>query len=125
MDEQRRQQIREAKRRQRAREVEAGLGVYQLRLPRPLLQRLKAGMRQPAFVAQLSRFLEHEVLYLPDFPGLRLICWNLHEDYLTRREAFALLERNWRYLEGATLTEAETRLIDELRNEYGRGVINA
>ena len=121
----RKHQLREAKRRQRKREADAGLGVYQLRLPTPLLQRLKMGMRRPDFVEALAGFLESEVLYVPEHPGLKSICWNLRDQYLTRREAFALYERNWRYLEGTELDKEEAHLIDELRKEYGRGVINA
>jgi len=125
MDPKRERQMREAKRRQRQREAEAGLGVYQVRLPQPLLKRFKVGMRQPEFVAALTAFLEQEVLHVIEYGGLASICWNLREEYLTRREAFALYERNWRYLDVDSMTEDETRLLDELREEFGRGVINA
>jgi hypothetical protein len=121
----RRTQLRAAKRRQRRRDRAAGKVLYQLKLPASLRDRLKAGLRSPAFVARLHGFVRHEVIRIADFPQLELLCWNLNEEYITREIAFGLYERNWRLIDSATLTAKETGLIDELKQEFGRGMINA
>ncbi|WP_019025413.1 MULTISPECIES: hypothetical protein [unclassified Thioalkalivibrio] len=60
-----------------------------------------------------------------DFPELRLICW--HRDPkrpLSESEAFGLYEANWRYIDVGRLTQEEADLIDRLKRDYGKGVIN-
>ena len=73
-------QLREAKRRQRQRERETGLGLYQIRLPMQALQKLKKGMSDEKFITRLQRFIATEVLTASDFPQLKLLCWNRHDD---------------------------------------------
>ena len=36
---------------------------------------------------------------IADYPNLELLCWNRRAPYVTRREAFALYERNWRFVD--------------------------
>ena len=121
----RQKQLRAAKRRQRQNDRAAGQVLYQLKLPALLRDRLKAGVRSPAFVARLHAFLRHEVIRIADFPQLALLCWNLNDEYITREVAFRLYERGWRLIDTATLTTEERGLIEELTQEFGRGVINA
>ena len=121
----RKEQLRAAKRRQRRKDRAAGQVLYQLKLPAPLRDRLKAGIRSPAFVARLHAFLRREVIRVADFPQLALLCWNLSEEYVTREVAFRLYERGWRLIDTASLNPEESALIDELTEEFGRGVINA
>jgi len=121
----RHEQLRAAKRRQRHRDRAAGQVLYQLKLPAALRERLKAGMRSAAFVKKLHAFLRHEVIRIADYPQLALLCWNVHDEYLTRDEAFRLYERNWRLVEPARLDVREKALIDALTAELGQGVINA
>ena len=61
-----------------------------------------------------------------DYPELRLICWH-RPSYqpMEEEEAFAVYERNWRYVDQEMLTDAEKALIERLKNTYGDGVINA
>lgn len=57
-----------------------------------------------------------------DFPQLRLLVWSRDPKHdLSAAEAFALYERNWRFIDKAHLTEQETRLIAQLTQTYGRG----
>jgi hypothetical protein len=57
-----------------------------------------------------------------DFPQLRLLLWNRDpKGAISAAEAFALYERNWRFIDKAHLTEQETRLIARLTQTYGRG----
>ena len=60
-----------------------------------------------------------------DYPNLKLICWNIGAAWVTRRNAFALYERNWRLVDVAGAPEHERALIDDLAREFGRGLINA
>ena len=60
-----------------------------------------------------------------DYPNLALLCWNIKAPCVTRRNAFALYERNWRLVDVAGAPEHERVLIDDLAREFGRGLINA
>lgn len=124
-DQTRQKQLRDAKRRQRQNEREQGFHRYQIKLRADHIERLKAGMAHSGFARRLQAFLEYQILDVRDYPQLRLLCWNRHANYLTRAEAFSLYERNWRHLETSSLSDKERRLIDELREEIGHGVINA
>lgn len=65
------------------------------------------------------------MIELARYPQLRLIAWQ--RDRTTRldgREALALYESNWRFVDPQQLTPAETRLIRRLAKRYGHGVLN-
>ena len=121
----RREQLRAAKQRQRQRDRSAGFRLYQIKLPSDLCDRLKAGMREPRFVDRLHAFLREELIPVDDYPGLKLLCWNRRAPYITRREAFALYERNWRFVDAGATPEHERTLINVLAREFGHGLINA
>ena len=109
-------QLREAKRRQRQRERETGLGLYQIRLPMQALQKLKKGMCDEKFITRLQRFIATEVLTASDFPQLKLLCWNRHDDYITRADALALYEGNWRFINENAIVRfsaTETALLEQ------------
>ena len=59
------------------------------------------------------------------YPNLRLLCWNLAASRVTRRDAFAIYERNWRWIDAANTPPHERALIDSLAAEFGGGLINA
>jgi|GEM_PF-728645 len=118
-------QLQQAKQRQRERDRAAGLALYQAKLPRDLASRLKAGMNNPGFRALFDDFLQTELIDLADFPQLRQLCWNLKTEFLTRADAFALYERNWRFIDHEALTATERTLIDQLKDQLGGGVVNA
>ena len=124
MDTLRKEQLRRAKRRQREKEREAGLVLYQLKLPADLLDKMKTGMSDDLFPRKLYGFLEREIIEVDHFPSLKLLCWNRHTRLLTRKEAFDLYERNWRHVDANAMTELERQLVNELKNEYGQGVLN-
>jgi hypothetical protein len=61
---------------------------------------------------------------LADFPQLRLLAWNRSSaDVLDDREALALYEANWRFVDQARLSKEERALIDRLVTNVGRGVL--
>lgn len=59
------------------------------------------------------------------YPNLRLLCWNLAQPRLTRRDAFAIYERNWRWIDPSGTPAHERALIESLAEEFGGGLINA
>ena len=59
------------------------------------------------------------------YPNLKLLCWNLATPCVTRRDAFAIYERNWRWIDAANTPPHERALIDSLAAEFGGGLINA
>lgn len=60
-----------------------------------------------------------------DYPSPGLPCWNPEAPCVTRREAFAPCERNWRWLDVAGAPEHERDFIDGLAREFGRGLSSA
>ena len=125
MDTRRAQQVRTAKRRQRQRDRADGWKLYQVKLPTDLCERLKAGMREADFAHRLHAFLRQELLLVDDYPSLKLLCWNRPTPYVTRRDAFALYERNWRFVDLTATPDSERTLIESLAREFGNGLINA
>jgi transcriptional regulator with XRE-family HTH domain len=59
---------------------------------------------------------------LADYPQLQKLAWQLQgvED-VSPQEALSLYERNWRHIDGATLSPAEVALIDALGATLGKG----
>lgn len=59
-----------------------------------------------------------------EFPELRELAWNRDVTRpIPAKEAFALYERNWRFVDKDGLTDREARLIRELAKEFGHGVM--
>jgi hypothetical protein len=59
---------------------------------------------------------------ISDFPQLRLIAWNRPKgDLVDEREALALYERNWEYVDKTALTPTEEALVRDLTTRYGNG----
>jgi len=119
------EQLRRAKRAQRARQRLAKVVDVQLTLPAEVAAKLSAARRAPDFVALLDAALERLVVRLADYPQLRDLAWNRTDELIPAREAFQLYERNWRFLDHARLDDGERRLIERLKHEFGHGEINA
>ncbi|HEY4254403.1 MAG TPA: hypothetical protein VGM87_24575 [Roseomonas sp.] len=57
-----------------------------------------------------------------DFPELKLLAWNRDPARpIPGQEALDLYERNWRHVAVDRLTAAETALIRDLTEQFGRG----
>lgn len=65
-----------------------------------------------------------DTLTIDDYPQLALQAWNRVIRQISGEEAFALYERNWRFVEPDQLTPEEAILIKRLTTQYGRGVMN-
>ena len=59
-----------------------------------------------------------------DYPQLRLLAWNRAVREIDEDEAFALYERNWRFIEEESLTADEAALIERLTVQCGNGILN-
>lgn len=121
----RKEQLRRAKRAQRDRERRAGLVNVQLVLPQRIAAKIRALRAWPEFAQLLEAALDHVVVRFADYPQLNELAWNRTDDFIPAKEAFQLYERNWRFIEPDRLEPHEQELIDRLKAEYGRGVINA
>ena len=120
----RREQLRLAKRAQRAREREAGMVAVPLKLQARDAERLRAAMSRPAFAERLYALLDDELIEIADYENLAALCWNRRVRYLSAAEAFRLYERNWRLVDKRAMKPAERALIERLAARYGNGVLN-
>lgn len=125
VDAARARQLRDAKKRQRARDNAEGLGFYQVKLPFKLIEKLKVGMSKESFPVRLANFINEELIEPRKYEALGLLCWNRNQNLVTREEAFQIYERNWRHVDESDLDKKELALISSLKSEFGCGVINA
>jgi hypothetical protein len=121
----RREQLRRAKRAQRARQRLAQIVEVHLALPADVADKLAAARRAPEFVALLDSALDRIVVRLADYPQLRDLAWNRSGELIPAKEAFQLYERNWRLLDRSALDDRERDLIARLKAEFGNDEINA
>lgn len=64
-------------------------------------------------------------IVIRDYPELRQIAWNRDPmSVVTGKEALALYEANWRFVDQGRIKPFEQALIDRLVREYGNGVLN-
>ena len=119
------EQLRRAKRAQRARQRRAGIRNVQLELPDATAKKLKVARADPGFLQAFDALLEAYVVRPADYPQLRDLAWNRKGELIAAREAFQLYERNWRFIDVARLDADERALIDCLARAFGNGVINA
>ncbi|MBS1810559.1 MAG: hypothetical protein JST84_20505 [Acidobacteria bacterium] len=71
-----------------------------------------------------SRRYNEPVIKLSDYPQLSLIAWNRRkESVVSEEEALSLYEANWRWVDENTLTLVEQKLIEELVQKVGNGVL--
>ncbi|RUU00322.1 hypothetical protein EOD23_23555 [Mesorhizobium sp. USDA-HM6] len=59
-----------------------------------------------------------------EFPQLQALAWNRDATRpIPAEEAFALYERNWRFVDQKRLTAREKLLIRKLTEKFGRGIL--
>jgi hypothetical protein len=119
------EQLRRAKRRQRARQRAAGIVHVQLAVPRELAEKMAAARRADVLTQALGEALDRTVIRVEDYPQLADLVWNRSDEFIPAREAFQLYERNWRLVDANALVPGERRLIERLKAEFGSGVMNA
>ena len=120
----RREQLRLAKRAQRARERDAGMVVVPLKLAARDAERVRAAMARPEFAHQLRGLLDDTLIEVAAYENLAALCWNRRDRYLGAGEAFRLYERNWRFVDTRRMRPAERALIERLAARFGNEVLN-
>lgn len=120
----RREQLRLAKRAQRARERDAGTVVVPLKLPARDAERVRAAMARPEFTHRLRGLVDDALVEIAAYENLAALCWNRRDRYLAAEEAFRLYERNWRFVDTRRMKPGERALIERLAARYGNGVLN-
>ena len=120
----REEQLRDAKRAQRRRERQAGLSTVQLRLPKVEADQLRAALKASSFQQEFDSFLQDFVLDINQWPTLKVLAWNRHEQWLPAEEALGIYERNWRFVDVDKLTKEEAELIVRLQERFGNGLLH-
>ncbi|HXC38937.1 MAG TPA: hypothetical protein VN667_08315 [Burkholderiales bacterium] len=118
------EQLRQAKRAQRERDRRAGQVPVQIKLGRDTAESLRRALAVAGFEEGLKRYLDNTVIDSARYPNLKLLCWNRAGRYLSGKDAFALYERNWRFVDQRRMDKGERELIARLSQEYGNGVLN-
>jgi hypothetical protein len=119
------EQLRRAKRRQRARQRAAGLVHVQLTVPRDLAEKIAVARQTDLFAEVLDQALDRAVIRVRDYPQLADLAWNRSAEFIPAGEAFRLYERNWRLVDANAILPDERRLIERLKAQFGGGVMNA
>ena len=120
----RREQLRLAKRAQRARERAAGMTAVPLKLAAREAERLRAAMARPEFANRLRGLLDDTLVEVAAYDNRAALCWSRRDRYLGAEEAFRLYERNWRLVDQRRMKLSERALIERLAARYGNGVLN-
>lgn len=120
------EQLRHAKRAQRARDRSNGLETVALRLLQDCALPLRLAARLPGFQDELKDFLGERVVRVAEYPMLRDLLWTgRRREFLPAREAFDIYERNWRFVNPTELGENEKALVERLCRRFGGGLLNA
>lgn len=64
------------------------------------------------------------MIKINQYPQLKLIAWNRHNEFIDDAEALELYEVNWRFIDQENLSSQEQSLINMLVNKYGNGVLH-
>lgn len=118
------EQLRAAKRAQRARQRAAGVRPVEVVLPGVQADRWRAASASPRFREALDRLLEEMAVDRTAWPVLRGLTWNRSDRWIPADEALRLYERNWRHVETDDLGEDEARLIQRLADRFAGGVFD-
>ena len=118
------EQMRVAKRSQRAREGAAGIKVVPIKLAARDAERLRIAMQQSEFAARIGLLLDDLVVDVAAYENLALLCWNRRARFISGEDALHLYERNWRLVDQRRIKPAERELIDRLAVRYGNGVLH-
>ena len=118
------EQLRAAKRAQRARQRAAGIRPVEIALEEGQAARFRAAAASPHFRVAFDRLLGDMAIDRTAWPVLRDITWNRVDRWIPADEALALYERNWRHVDAARLQQDEADLIRRLADRFGGGVFN-
>jgi hypothetical protein len=61
---------------------------------------------------------------IAQWPQLRQLCWNRrHDAIIDGTEALAIYERNWDLVDQGAMTPGERKLVDQLAERFGNGIL--
>ena len=64
-------------------------------------------------------------VHIADYPQLKLLAWNRAQVAdINEREALAIYETYWRFVDEPSMTESERALLQRLIRDFGAGVLN-
>jgi transcriptional regulator with XRE-family HTH domain len=81
------------------------------------------GLELRVVTAERLSTTSEDAVRIDDYQQLKRIAWHRQGEMLTKREAFALYERNWRHIDQSTLDLSERNFIADLVKTYGKGVM--
>lgn len=81
------------------------------------------GLELKVVTAERLSITSEDAVRIDDHQQLKRIAWHRQGEMLTKREAFALYERNWRHIDQSTLDLSERTFIADLVKTYGKGVM--
>lgn len=102
-------------------------------VPDTPFKKYRAAMGHPLAKALVQTFAgegaaeeaDEPVIDLKDAPVLRSLLWTGRErTHIPAREAFRHYENQWRHVRGAPMGRKEKELLERLKRDYGRGLIN-
>lgn len=64
------------------------------------------------------------MIRINQYPQLRFVAWNRHNEFIDEAEALELYEVNWRFVDQKNLSTQERELINRLVKDYGNGVLH-
>ena len=118
------EQLRAAKRTQRARQRAAGIRLIEVALHKAQVERWRAAAASPRFREELDRLLDAMAVDRTAWPVLRELTWNRSDRWIPADEALRLYERNWRHVDAASIGDEEAKLIQRLADRFAGGVFN-
>ena len=116
------EQLRAAKRKQRARQRAAGQRQIEIAIPTDNTERFRAAVASPHFRREFERLIGEMTVDRTAWPTLKGLTWNRADRWIPANEALALYERNWRHVDVARITPGEEKLIERLTARFGGGV---
>ena len=118
------EQLRNAKRTQRARAKQAGIAAVQIALEAGQAERFRAAAASPRFRTELARLIDAMAVDRTAWPVLKELTWNRADRWIPADEALALYERNWRHVDTERIGKDEARMIARLTERFGGGSFN-
>lgn len=67
--------------------------------------------------------VKNRMIHVDQYPNLALICWNRGGRIIEETEALVRYERNWRFVDEASIPPHERALIDHLVGTHVNGVL--
>lgn len=81
------------------------------------------GLELTAIAPECAAPVIADAVLIDDYPQLKRLAWHRQGEHLSKQDAFALYERNWRHIDQASLERSERDFIADLAATFGKGVM--